>query len=542
MGAFILRQFGPRLVSGSTDTSGNGLVRYHFQDCALETDRREMRRGDNLVPVEPQVFDLLAYLIQNRERVVSKDELITAVWNGRIVSESALTTRINAARSAIGDSGQEQRLIKTFLRKGIRFVGTVREQSDTVGAGTIEQPTPAIAAADRPSIAVLPFSSLSSEPEQVYFAIGITSDIITALSQYRWFDVLALNLVFPRTTGVTEVKNVAGELGVRYLVEGSVRKAGPRVRIAAQLINGVSGVHLWAARFDRDYENTFGIQDEITESVVAAIEAEIGMGEAQRAARKPANDLTALDCCLRGMWHYNHISPDENKRALTWVRQAIERDPSLSRAHLYHARVLAGRCWFGFSDDVMSDLAAYRTAIEQALALDNRDPQSHYALSFYSMMTRQHQQAIASAERAIGISSNFALGYFGLGIAQVFMGRFAEAIGSLRRALHLSPHDPIAFNFLNITALAHYHLGQYQEAVECAQRSVRGQRINTLLRTFLAILGQLGRTEEAANVLAEIHRTKPPDADGHWKVTNPYADPAHEAHLVEGLRKAGWGE
>jgi adenylate cyclase len=514
-------------------------VRYLFEDCALDTDRRELRRGADLVPLEPQVFDLLVYLLQNRERVISKDDVTATIWAGRVVSESALTTRINAARRAIGDNGQEQRLIKTLLRRGIRFVGPVRAENDPVGGDATETVVPGRIFGERPSIAVLPFINLSNEPEQEYFAIGMTEDIITALSQYRWFSVVAFNSVFPVKPRMMDATLAARELGVRYVLEGSVRKAGSRIRITGQLIEGASGAHLWASHFDRDYENSFGIQDEITESVVAAIEPEIQMGEAQRAARKPASNLSALDCCLRGMWHYNNISPEENRKALTWLRQSIGRDPSLSRAYLYLARALAGRCWFGFSEDVVSDLTEYRAAVERALALDDRDPQSHYALSFYSMMTRQHQQALNSAQRAIGISSNFALGYFGLGIARVFVGQFNGALDSLRRAQQLSPHDPIAFNFGNLMALAHYHLGQYEEAVECAERSVRGRRLYTLLRTLLASLGQLGRIDKAAGVLAEMARIVPADAEQYWKITNPYANPVHEEHLIEGLRKAG---
>jgi TolB-like protein len=514
-------------------------VRYLFEDFALDLDLRELHRGGDLVPLEPQAFDLLAYLIQNRARVVSKADLLAAIWSGRIVSESALTTRINAARCAIGDSGEQQRLIKTLLRKGVRFVGSVQEEQRPAGEGAAGVSTSAVAQPDRPAIAVLPFTNMSSEPEHEYFAIGITEDIITALSQYRWFSVVALGSVFPLRSRVIDVKQTVRELGVRYVVEGSVRMAASRMRITAQLIEGTTGCQLWAARFDRNYENIFGIQDEITESIVSAIEPEILMGEGQRAVRKPASSLDALDCCMRGMWHYNNISPEENRKALIWIRQAIERAPDLVRAQVYLARVLAGRCWFGFSEDVASDLSANRAAAERAVALDDRDPYAHYALAFYSMMTRQHQQALTSAQRAISISPNFALGFFALGITRIYMGQFKEGLDALLRALHLSPHDPMSFLFVNMAALAHYHLGHYEEAVECAERSVRGRRVYTLLRLLLASLGQLGRIEEAACLLTEMNRIRPADFQRYWTITNPYITPSHETHFVEGLRKAG---
>ena len=210
-------------------------MRYIFENYAIDTDRRELNRGADVVSVAPQVFDLLDYLIRNRERVVSKDDLIKAIWNGRSVSDAALTTRLNVARSAIGDSGDEQRLIKTLPRKGFRFVGQVREAQGPAGAtvtGNLEQePKPALPLPDKPSIAVLPFSNLSSDPEQEYFADGMVEDIITGLSRSRSLFVIARNSTFTYKGKAVDIKQVVRELGVRYVLEGSVRKSGNRVRI-----------------------------------------------------------------------------------------------------------------------------------------------------------------------------------------------------------------------------------------------------------------------------------------------------------------------
>ena len=227
-----------------------GTLRYLFEDCVLDTDLRELRRGAGPVAVEPQVFDLLAYLICNRERVVNKDDLLASVWHGRIVSEAAMTTRLNAARSAVGDNGQQQRLIKTFQRKGLRFVGAVREEQRDPASATA--PTPALALPDRPSIAVLPFANMGGDAEQEYIADGFVEDITTELSRFRDLFVIARNSSFHYKGRAVDVRQVGRELGVRYVLEGSIRRAHDRFRISAQLIDAMTGAHRWAERYDRD--------------------------------------------------------------------------------------------------------------------------------------------------------------------------------------------------------------------------------------------------------------------------------------------------
>src|SRR5258706_7690539 len=280
----------------SEGTQGNGSLRYLFEEYAFDTDRRELYRGADVVTIAPQVFDLLDYLIRNRDRVVSKDDLINAIWNGRIVSDGALTTRLNVARSAIGDSGDEQRLIKTLPRKGFRFVGTVREgqgpPGSEVAGNPVEQLKPALTLPNKPSIAVLPFANLSSDSEQENFADGVVEDITMALSLFRWLFVIARSSSFTYKGRAVDVKQVGRELGVRYVLEGSVRKAGTHIRIAGQLIDAKTGAHLWAGRFDGTLEDMFDLQDHVTSSVVGAIAPKL-QREIKRARRKPTENLDA---------------------------------------------------------------------------------------------------------------------------------------------------------------------------------------------------------------------------------------------------------
>ena len=251
-------------------------MQLYLADHTLDTDRRELRQGLEPIAVEPQVFDLLIYLVQNRDRVVSKDDLIASVWDGRIVSDSTLTSRINAARKAVGDSGEDQKLIRTIARRGFRFVGAVRTRSngDEPAHATgpppdepHEQSRPALPPSDRPAIAVLPFINMSGDPEQEYFSDGISEDIITALSKLRWFFVIARNSSFVYKGKAVHLRQVAEDLGVGYVVEGSVRKSGDRVRITVQLNDVATGGHIWAERYDRGLADVFAVQDEITEAI-----------------------------------------------------------------------------------------------------------------------------------------------------------------------------------------------------------------------------------------------------------------------------------
>jgi TolB-like protein len=317
-------------------------LRYLFEEYACDTDRRELRLGADVVSLAPQVFDLLDYLIRNRERVVSKDEIINAIWNGRIVSDAALTTRLNAARTALGDSGQEQRLIRTLSRKGFRFAGVVNEErvSAPMLSRLPERPKDALAHPDRPSIAVLPFSNISADPKQEYFADGMAEEIITALSRFKALFVIARNSSFAYKGRAIDVKQVGRELGVQYVLEGSVRRAACRVRITGQLVDTATGAHLWADRFEGRLGDIFDLQDRVTESVVGAIAPELQQVEIKRARRKPTESLDAYDFFLRGMARevadlaggLEQPTSEGTSEALKLFYAAIELDPEFASA------------------------------------------------------------------------------------------------------------------------------------------------------------------------------------------------------------------
>src|SRR3984893_17408192 len=329
-------------------------VQFVFENHVLDTSRQELSCGGEGVPVEPQVFDLLRYLLENRDRVVSKDDLFENIWESRIVSESTLTSRINAVRKAVADSGRDQRLVRTIARRGFRFIGDVRvrdgeTKSEAPPEVTPEQIPPqssghddaqsksvlstvALAALDRPAIAVLPFTNMSGASEQEYFSDGISEDIITALSKLRWFYVIARNSSFVYKAKSVHLGQIGEELGVGYVVEGSVRRDGDRVRITAQLNDVTTGSHVWAERYDRNIADVFAVQDEITQAIVAAIEPQLYAAENFRGRRKAPGSMDAWDLVMRALSHYWQVTRQDNVAAQALLEQAIAIDPNYGQA------------------------------------------------------------------------------------------------------------------------------------------------------------------------------------------------------------------
>src|SRR5712675_511222 len=402
-----------------------------FGEYNIDLERRELRHAETAVHAEPQVFDLLVYLVQNRDRVVSKDDLIASVWGGRIVSESTLTSRINAARNAVGNSGRRQLLIRTIPRKGLRFIGAVHTQ---VGDNTPTQATdpplddvsrPALLLPDRPAIAVLLFTNKNGDPEQEYFSDGIRENIIPALSKLRWFFVIARNSSFIYKGKAVHMKQVAEELGVGYVVEGSVRKSGDRVRITAQLNDVSTGSHIWAERYDRDLADVFAVQDEITESIVAAIEPQLYAAENFRARRKPPGSLDAWDLVMRALSHYWRVTRQDNVVAQALLEKAIAIDPNYGQALGVLATSHTFCAHMGWSDMTTVGPIAERAALTAILA-DSEDPWAHYALASVYLFHRRFDDSIAEFELALRLNPSFSPARGLYGVALSYRGRWEE--------------------------------------------------------------------------------------------------------------------
>ena len=523
-------------------------MQFCFADHTLDTERRELYRGPEPIAVEPQVFDLLIYLMENRDRVVSKDDLIASVWGGRIVSDSTLTSRINAARKAVGDSGEEQRLIRTIARKGLRFVGEVRTQptgAEPADASGLppdqvhERSRPALPLPDRPAVAVLPFINMSGDPEQEYFSDGISEDIITALSKLRWFFVIARNSSFIYKGKAVHMKQVAEELGVGYVVEGGVRKSGDRVRITAQLNDVVTGSHIWAEHYDRSLADVFAVQDEITEAIVAAIEPQLYAAENVHAKRKPPDSLDAWDLVMRALSHYWRVTRQDNVVAQALLEKAISIDPNYGQAHGLLAASHTFSAHMGWEDMGKIAPTAERAAAAAILA-DSEDPWAHYALGNVYMFARRFDDSLAEFELALRLNPNFSLaqGYYGLALA--YCARWEEGASAASRALRLSPRDPFSAIYYGIAAYAQFIGRNYDEAMRLAREGIRERRdFVGAHRVLTAAAGLAGQAEVATAALQELRRVQP-NISLAW-VTNqmPIKLDSEREHYLEGLRRAG---
>jgi TolB-like protein/cytochrome c-type biogenesis protein CcmH/NrfG len=516
-------------------------VQFLFADHLLDTDRRELSRELVPVSVEPQVFDLVVHLMENRDRVVSKDELIDKIWHGRSVSESTLTSRINAARRAVGDSGANQALIRTIARKGFRFVGDVEMRLGAVAPAeaVIRERQPAPPLPDRPAIAVLPFSNMSGDREQDYFSDGISEDIITALSKLRWFFVIARNSSFVYKGRAVHLSEIARELGVRYVVEGSVRRSGDRVRISAQLNDVSTGSHLWAERYDRGIADVFAVQDEITEAVVAAIEPQLYAAENFRAQQKPPGSLDAWDLLMRALSHFWRITHEDNIAAQALLEKAIAIDPAYGKAlgllatsHIFGAHM-------GWADMGAAVPVAERAALA-AVAADREDAWAHLGLGYTYLFERRIDDALAAFELALRLNPNFALAYGFYGVTLAYAGRWQEGDTAARRALRLSPRDPFSATYGGVAAYSQFIGRRYDEAIRLAREALRLRSdFVGAHRVLTAAAGMTGDAVLAATALEGLRRVQPNVSLAWIEAELPMMQQADREHYLEGFRRAG---
>jgi TolB-like protein len=521
---------------------------FAFENCLLDTKRRELRREGALVAVEPGVFDLLQYLVRNRERVVDKDDLIAAVWKGYIVSASAISVRINAARSAIGDTGEAQRLIRTFPRKGFRFVAPVREAPAETGRSPQDasdakressKVTAALALPEKPSIAVLPFANMSRDLQQDYFADGITEDLITELSRLRWFFVSARDSSFAYKSQAADLKTVGQELGVRYVLEGSVRRTGRRVRITGQLVEASTGRYIWAERYDRRLTDIFAVQDEITASVAAAIEPQLLAAEGMRAEARPVNDLDAWDLVARAWWHFWKMSTAQSQVAIELLRQAVARHPNYAPAHSMLAWALAFSTYMGWTP-AGSNHELAKALAQRALDLDDKDPRAYQTLGFLAAIDRQTDEAVRHLKVALNLNPNFAAAHRTLAWALVLGGRPEECLRHCEEALRMNPRDESQY-ILPMIAGAHYQAGRYADAAKRAKEALERRPGSIAAQRLLcASLGQAGRIEEARSAMCTLRQMHPGISVTWIRKWVPYAAEPME-HFLDGLRKAGLG-
>jgi adenylate cyclase len=532
---------------------------FQFEGNTLDVVRNTLRTADRDVPLRPKVFEVLRYLIENADRLVTKEELIRAIWPNVIVTDEVLTHCVSEARQAIGDGGQA--IIKTVPRRGYRFAAMVRiipnpkspgsaatesegaqSGSDASAGRGSHEPLP-----DRPSIAVLPFANLSADPEQDYFSDGITEDIITELSRFSELLVIARNSSFQYKEKAVDIRQIGRELDVGYVLEGSVRRSGERIRITAQLIDTSTGGHRWAERYDRELRDVFAIQDEVARAIVTILAVHVNRAETERALLKPPADLKAYDLYLRGAEAFLLHAINPTRSSLYDARCLLERclaiDPSYARAYA----MLSWTHTHGYFTPLDRDYelpAALHRALElakTAVRLDARLPQAHAELGHALFVTCQPDAAIAEFERAFAINPNLLDVRYGY--ALLVSGEPARAIEVAEANLRLDPR-PIPFYSSGLIGIANYMLKRYADAVR-SLRDCMSRETNILLVPGVVLASayaQLGQPEEARAEIVEVRRLDPSFTIAKFKRINRFKNLSDAEHLIDGMRKAGLPE
>jgi TolB-like protein/Tfp pilus assembly protein PilF len=502
-------------------------------------DRRGLFRreeGGGFVPLKigSRAEEILRVLVERAGELVSKDEIITRVWPGTIVEESNLTVQISVLRRLLDEQSAEGSYIQTVPGRGYRLVSKVaRVEPDVL----LSSPS----ASQRLSIVVLPFANLSDDPDQQYFADGVTEDLTADLSRIPDSFVMSRQTAFTYRNRSIGTKQIGHELGVRYVVEGSVRRSGDHVRVAAQLVDAARDTHLWAERYDRSRADLFELQDEIVTAIAGAIEPELLKFERGRIAALPQQSDDVYELYQRGMFHHYRQNKADNLKAQAYFRRALVTEPHSSQATAALSIALTIAAYLSWTDNPERNYQEAFELGERAVALDARYPNAHFALALICMWTGRTERAAAELEEAIKLNPSFAAAHAVLGVVFTLLGNPGAGVESIEKGMQLSPRDPRLFIWLSGLAAAHYQLRHYSQAVEIGRRSwALNRNYITGLTYVVAGLAQLGKTAEARTVLADLRELDPKLAAARTTLQRLYKDQAGIDHLLDGLRKAGF--
>ena len=503
----------------------------------LELRDERLLCGDQPIPLSNKAFELLRLFVSNPNRLLTKDEILYGVWREICVSEGLVKEYVHDLRLALSDDPKNPQFIETVRGRGYRFLGGVESVDRSATIETYAHP-------ERPTIAVLAFTNMSSDSGEEYFADGLSEEIIIQLSRFRSLVVIARNSSFIYKGRSVNAQEVGRDLGVRYLVGGSVRRSDNMVRVTAQLIETETGRHLWADCFDRELQDIFSLQDEITHTIAALIEPELGNVERDRSRMKAPEYLDAWDLYQCGLWHLYQETRLGNKEAQRYFERSIEVSPGFAPAHTAFAYALCFDVINGYrklSKDVVE--RAYSTA-KKALFLDEKDAMVHVVLGRIQLLRCKHGEAIAELETALKLNTNLADAHHGLGFALTMSGRPEQALSHFEKAICLSPYDPRASSFHEMRAWALLVMGRITEAAESARIAVRKPNADIWAYSTLgAALGHLRYLDEATSALEELRKRKP---DFSLRFVRRFVfynkNPAYLEIYLDGLRKAGLPE
>lgn len=517
-----------------------------FNSFELDLARNELREAGNPIEVEPQVFDLIAFLASQPGRVLSRDEIINAVWDGRIVSDSAVSTRINAARRALGDDGKSQRIIRTVSRRGFLFVPKT-EALDPMTARTDRDPTDISSDSttglwkERPSIVVLPFENLSGDPGQVFFSDGIADDIITDLTRYSELFVIARQSAFAFHDREGTAYDFANELGVAYVLEGSVRRAGGRVRVTVQLIDVANRNTLWAERFSREVEDILDVQEEIATVIVNTLVGKVSLRHYKRIQKASTRAISAYDHALKAqqkIWAFSRESAAEARRE---AEAAIRLDPEFARAHAilgwaYHIEGSNG--WSGDQERPFETAEKHAKA---AILADPNEPWGHSVLGFtlwWRERGRDFGRGLEEAWIAVRLNPSNAHFRMIVGATLAYMGRGEEALQEIDQAISFNPLYPGLYLVHRARAL--FVVGRYKEALSDVERAaVEMPKHANVLALLAACFENLGKHRQAVDVISRLRDVSPDFTVGYIRRTLPFANQKNLNLLCRLLGDAG---
>jgi TolB-like protein/Tfp pilus assembly protein PilF len=498
---------------------------YRFGPFELDMGKVELRAGGEVCPVEPQVFALIAFLVENRERLVSRDELIEKIWDGRIVSDAAVSSRVKSARQALGDSGREQRYIRTQHRQGFRFVAAV----SAVGAAETTPPLSIFPSAERlaatrglsgaaaafeqlarPSIAVLPFRLVGEAGPYAAIADALPHELIVELSRLRWLLVTARGSSFRLRAPDIDVAEVGRLLGVRYRLGGTFEVAGPRIAVTVDLADTRDATVVWAERFEGALDDVHLVRDEIRARILTALELRIPAHEARHASLGVSDSLDAWSSFHLGLQHMYRFNRADNAAARALFDRATRLDPSFARAHAGLSFVHFQAAFLRHTDDLAGEIARARRAAERAVDLDALDPFVNFAMGRSFWLEGDLDSSLGWLERSTELSPNYAQGLYARGWTEAMAGRGSEARGHVDLAMRLSPLDPLYYAMLGTRGFTHMALGEDAEAAHWVERAARSPGAHVLIAMIaVAAHAMAGDEARAAWWAARVRERNP---------------------------------
>ena len=517
---------------------------YLFNQYSLDTKQYRLSREGTPVALEPLVFDLLVYLIENRERVVSRDELLNELWQGKVVTDAALAARLKDARKAVGDSGSQQKVIKTLHGRGYQFVAELDQTEENSGTADV---SPTLSLPELPSIAVLPFENLSSDPEQDYLSDGIVEDVITALSQFSGLFVIARNSSFSYKGKALNARQIARELGVRYLLEGSVRRSANRIRISGQLINALDGNHLWAERFDGDIDDLFELQDDITRKIVASIAPQIELAEVERGRGLHPARLSSYELALKTKSltydAFRYGDADRLQSAIDTAREALRQDSRNTHALWILGLAFMEQYTYQWGEDYENALVQGLQTAEQLIHTDSTHAGGYILRGSIYIYHREFDLAAADYDHGLSLNPNSSNHLIHAAWGKSLAGLTAEAKAHAALALRLSPREPdifLGYAYLGLQQ-ASFAEADFEQAMKWGRLSIQMHARAPIRRVLMiaccAFTGDNDAARQHADALAEFS----PDFAGsllHGGLLL-YRYDEHNALVHKGLRKSG---